>query len=125
MHFFDPTLDWPKDLLEETVPDLIVVRSKSLLNANALWNQSSGNASWTTPWIQYAVADDGEDFLNMIFFDSQSPGAADGKLILEYLKALSNEQIPFSRYKCTSAKRQCSTILAKSEWSNQQNDSKD
>ena len=101
MHFFDPTLDWPKELLEEQMPDLVVIRSNNLKDPNAPW-YGIDNA-WRTSWIQFAAADGDHHFLSMTFLDGLSACNDDRKEVATYLTALSGSGVETRQYRSTSS----------------------
>jgi len=108
MHYFDPTLDWPKGLLEEPMPDLVVVRSMSLTDTNAPWG--GADTAWTTAWIQYASADGDQHFVNMIFFDRSGASDNDRQEAAAYLDRLVSVGASVHRYRSDSPGSQLPTL---------------
>lgn len=115
MHFFDPTLDWPKDLLDPPVPDLFVVQSKVSLDSNPPWNDSSGSSSWNTPWIEYAALDREERFISMTFFNTRSASREEKKQISDRSDEVDDESRSIGWYKSTPSIVECFDILQKSK----------
>lgn len=103
MHFFDPTVDWPKDLLDPLVPDLFIVQSETSLDSNSAWNDPSRSSPWNTPWIEYAALDREERFINMTFFNTRSASRDEKKLISERSEGLDDGAKSIGWYRSTSS----------------------
>lgn len=101
MHYFDPTLDWPQELLDEPMPDLVIVHSRSLSDANAPWK--GADEAWTTEWAQYASADGDQHFINMIFLNSLTASDNDRKEVAAYLDKLVVDGASVHRYRSASS----------------------
>ena len=108
MHFFDPTLDWPKELLEEPMPDLVVVHSRSMTDASAPWKGI--DKAWRTEWVQYASADGDQHFINMIFLNGSTALDNDRKEVAAYLDKLVSDGVAVDRYRSTSSRHDLATL---------------
>ncbi|KAK5074064.1 hypothetical protein LTR64_006794 [Lithohypha guttulata] len=97
MHYFDPTLDWPKELLEDQMPDLIIIQSKNLKDLGAPWQVS--DSGWTTCWVQYAASGSEARFLNWIFLDGVFASEDDRKQVAAYLGGLADQEVSIHRYR--------------------------
>lgn len=55
MHFFDPTLDWPIELLQEEIPDLLYIRSDQPLQLSSRFRYTSRSSLLRSvvPWSEY------------------------------------------------------------------------
>lgn len=102
MHYFDPTLDWPKDLLEVSMPDLIVTHSRALKDPKAPWR--TRDETWTTEWMQYAAAEGDNQFLNMTFLDSAPTNEQDRQKVSKYLNSVSSHEFSVHKYRRLSTK---------------------
>lgn len=100
MHYFDPTLDWPQDLLESSMPDLIVMHSRSLKDPNAPWRREDD--TWTTEWTQYAAAEGDNQFINMTFLEGAPTNEHDRKKVSTYLNSISNHELSVHKYRSLS-----------------------
>lgn len=108
MHYFDPTLDWPPDLLEEPMPDLVVIYSRSLTDASAPWK--GADEAWTTGWIQYASADGDQHFINMVFLNGTTASDSDRKEVGAYLDKLVIDGASVHRYRSAASGYDLSTL---------------
>lgn len=88
MHYFDPSLDWPKELLDETLPDLVVISSSNLGQQDAPWYRENGG--WATAWISFAAAVREGRFMKMIFFDRKRAADNDRKEAVAYLNRIAS-----------------------------------
>lgn len=113
MYFFDPTIDYSKDLLDPAVPDLFVVQSESILETNPPWNSTSGSVRWTSLWIEYAAVDRDERHVQMTFLDTHSASREEKRQIVEYSKGLDDGKRTVGWYKCASSMTDCLESLAK------------
>lgn len=100
MHYFDPTLDWPMELLAEPMPDLLVVHSSRLIDANAPWK--GGDEAWATEWIQYASADGDQHFVNMVFLNGSIASENDRKAVAAYIDKLIGDGVSVHQYRRTA-----------------------
>lgn len=115
MLFFDPTVDWSRDLLDPSVPDLFVVRSKTSIDSSSPWNDPLASTSWGTAWIEYAALDKEEYFVNMIFFDTRDASRDEKKRIVERSEELDDGSRFIGWYKNTSPVQGNFAILQQSE----------
>jgi len=112
MHYFDPTMDWPMDLLPSGVPDLLVVRSHNLHDGGAPWNGVGGQNCWSTGWIQYASADGEQGFIIMTFFNQAAVTEDDKHQFDRYSDHLRTTDVVVRRYGSTSGADSFSTLAS-------------
>lgn len=112
MHYFDPTMDWPIELAQPIAPDLLVVYSQTLHDAEAPWNGTAGQSPWSTEWIQYASADGEQRFINMTFFNRANLTKDDESSLNAYLDNLARRGASARRYRSTSGINTLSRLIS-------------
>lgn len=113
MLFFDPTINWSRELLEPPTPDLLVVQSESPFTIDQPWHSSPGSASWKSAWAEYAAVDRSERYVNFTFFDKPSTSQDEKRQILEYSTALEDEGSAIGWYRCISSVSNIVEVLSK------------
>lgn len=104
MHYFDPTMDWPIELAQQNVPDILMIHSKVLNDSNAPWRTTADSDAWGTDWIQFSTADGAQNFVNLIFFDIQSVRENDKNLFTAYHSHLTRTDNFVGQYRATSSR---------------------
>lgn len=125
MLFFDPTVDWSRDLLDPSVPDLFVVRSKTSIDSNAAWNDAVASTSWGTPWIEYAALDKEEHFINLTFFDTRTASRNEKEQIVKRSDNLDDGSKSVGWYRSTSPVHEFFATLQHGEYSRKKVESAD
>lgn len=69
MHFFDPSLSWPADLLKTPPPDMLIIRSDKLDLSGYPWQQTQKSS---IPWSHYVAPKEEDTFIHMLFLQAQS-----------------------------------------------------
>lgn len=74
MHFFDPTVDWPAELVNHEVPDLLFLRSRKLIDVDFNFTSPSlaGRFSEHAVWSEYASFDSASMFVKILVFQPSS-----------------------------------------------------
>lgn len=90
------------DLVEQKVPELLVMHSKSLIDGSAPWRIATNAESWGTDWIQFSAASGVDSFVHMIFFNAQSATETDNQLFTAYHSHLLRTETFVSQYRATS-----------------------
>jgi len=85
--------------LDEPMPDLVLIHSRSLRDANAPWR--GGDEAWTTEWKQYASADGDQHFINMVFLNALTASDNDRQEVAAYLDKLVDDGACVHRYRRT------------------------
>jgi len=90
------------------MPDLVVIRSSSLIETNAPWR--GADTAWTTDWVQYASTDSNQHFINMIFFDKSGASDRDRQGVVAYLDGLVCAGASVRRYRSDPSGSHISTL---------------
>lgn len=107
MHFFDPSLSWPADLLEATPPDMLIIKSDKLDLPECPWQQTQ---KWSTPWCHYVAPKEEDTFIHMLFLQAYS-SRLDYDNMSRFLQYHADNGDKVLRYHLQSAKLRSSSVL--------------